>query len=139
MLDELRSFTSLRAVLFPSKNPATHPELFQKDNERTAAASNFNRHPQTCHKGASGKTFCRLGLPRSLIEETGVEYLFPKRDPITKKNTYCTVETPLASPINSLPMRKFSDDPVRKRYPNIAYWDAERPLMQFQKTWTWIC
>lgn len=131
MLDELRSFTRPRAVLFPCNNPASHPELFDKDNERTAVGTNFHRHSQTCHKGTIGRLFCRLGLPRCLLNETGVEYLIPRRDPTTKKVTYDIVELPLPPPTNSLSMRDFSTDPVRKRDPNIAYWDVERPLMEF--------
>ena len=65
------------------------------------------------------------------MDETGVEYLIPRRDAITNKISYDTVNEALPPPINSLPMRNFSNDPVRKRDPNIAYWDVERPLMEF--------
>lgn len=131
MLDELRSYTRPRAVLFPANNPCTNPKQFEKDTERTAVGTNFHRHSQTCHKGAIGQFFCRLGLPQSLQEETGVEYLIPYRDEVTKKIAYNTVFDPLPPPTNSLPMRNLSDDPIRKRDPNIAYWDLERPLMAF--------
>ena len=131
MLDELRSFQRPRSVLFPCANPVSHPESFNKDTERIAVSTNFHRHSQTCHKGNIGKLFCRLGLPRQLLEETGVEYLVPRRDPVTNKITYDTLDESLPPSSSSLPMRNFSNDPIRKRNSNIAYWDVERPSMKF--------